>query len=127
MSKRRIKQTADREVEGMSTGASRSLTPGERPPDPKPMTVKDFVIHNLRNVLIEGGYDGLLNEVSECSCENDDLDPCGYMSLECEAGHKEPCPSQTGGSCDLGLENCEWHMLAGPRAKERQSDGKAKA
>lgn len=48
------------------------------------MTVLEMVERTLRT----NGYDGLFNESGECACLVTDLEPCGNMSSECEAGFK---------------------------------------
>ena len=51
------------------------------------------VIEMVIQALMDGGYDGLFSVDGECSCEMDDLEPCGEIGSECMAGYKtEVCP-----------------------------------
>ena len=62
-------------------------------------------IEDIVRAFIAGhGYDGLVDIDHECSCEMDDLAPCGEMSCSCQAGHKV--------SCDCG-EGCDFHVAPG--------------
>ena len=54
----------------------------------------------IQEWLINNGYHGLYSP-GECSCDADDLFPCGYFSTDCEPGHKMPC------DCEMG---CEYHI-----------------
>lgn len=54
------------------------------------MNVIDIVAQYLK----DNGYDGLVEETSECGCELSDLMPCGEgCGQGCRAGHKEPDPT----------------------------------
>lgn len=65
------------------------------------MNVKEIVIEYLE----KNGYEGLFCE--ECSCEIDDLFPCGEFVGDCEPGHKVPCPGAD--ICDA-FPDCTFHI-----------------
>lgn len=50
------------------------------------MTVIELVEKQLR----EMGADGLYNCRGECACLIGDLEPCGRLSGDCEAGIRDP-------------------------------------
>lgn len=47
------------------------------------------VVKIVRRFLVEKGYDGLFSP-GECACKLIDLEPCGQMTSECEAGYLHP-------------------------------------
>ena len=63
----------------------------------------------LEECLGEHGYDGLLNEENDCSCELDALCPCGSPYATCSPGHKV--------KCDCG-NRCEFHISPEKEAEE---------
>lgn len=63
------------------------------------MNVKEI----LEQWLKEHGFDGLVSEFEECSCEIGDLAPCDYSFLNCKPGYKIPC------TCG---EGCSFHVVA---------------
>ncbi len=54
----------------------------------------------VSNWLEVNGYDGLF-QPGECACKNDDLYPCGEMTLDCQPGYLKPA-----GNCSVH----EWHI-----------------
>lgn len=53
------------------------------------MTVQEMI----RAYLESNGYDGLFNP-GECCCKKDDLAPCEYIQMDCQAGYLAPCDCQ---------------------------------
>lgn len=82
------------------------------------MTVKAIV----RQYLSDHGFEGLVADMGECSCELDDLMPCECTGVDrCEPGYKIPCP---GDECEYGGD-CDWHISInkpGNRDAENTSD-----
>jgi len=61
-------------------------------------TVLDMVYDSLK----ERGFDGLVSDDFECSCELEDLAPCCEMSDQCTAGYKvTTCPDDCEPGCDF--------------------------
>jgi len=63
------------------------------------MTVLEIVEAYLR----KENFDGLYNEMGECSCELADLVPCGSWGTDCMPGIKAPCDGSCGEKCDLHI------------------------
>lgn len=61
------------------------------------------VVDIVKEYLIKNKYDGLYSCESGdlCCCTIDDLEPCGEMRGNCEAGHKVPC--ECGEGCDFHI------------------------
>ena len=70
------------------------------------INVGEIVMEYLR----ANGYDGLVDESSDCACELDDSEPCCYMTSACQPGHKVPCDCS-----DHDPHDHDFHMLAGKR------------
>jgi len=46
------------------------------------------VIEIVRDHLVSNGFDGLVQEDSECGCLCDDLAPCGGSISSCQPGYR---------------------------------------
>ena len=69
------------------------------------MTVKEIVIE----YLVKHGFDGLVSDDAECSCEIAGLMPCCFDNCsECKPGYKT--------ECDCG-EGCPFHIATQKDAK----------
>lgn len=55
----------------------------------------------LQQALLEQGFDGLVEEDSECACQSSDLAPCESDFSNCVPGYKIPC------TCGMG---CAFHI-----------------
>ena len=72
----------------------------------KPMTVIELVADCIK----KGGYDGLYDEHGECSCELDDLAPCGGLQNGCTMGYVYWCEDA---DCEFTLDaGRHFHMRA---------------
>jgi hypothetical protein len=62
------------------------------------------MIPNVKEIvkayLIANKFDGLFSD-GVCSCEVGDLEPCGQMQSDCQAGYKQKCDCSN---------NCKWHI-----------------
>jgi hypothetical protein len=52
------------------------------------MTVKEIV----REYLIKNGFEGLVNQDSECGCDMEDLIVCDERCNNCEPAYRHKCP-----------------------------------
>ncbi len=65
------------------------------------VTVKSI----LKEYLSQNGFEGIVNIFCECSCELDDLFPCGEDFSDCSPGYKTEC------TCG---EGCLFHISTSP-------------
>ena len=77
-----------------------------------------------KNILIEylktNGFDGLYSP-GECSCEVDDLGPCGQVCLECESGYKTDCSGCLQNDvCPYGYEQDGFDFCIGPKRQAKE-------
>ena len=69
------------------------------------MTVREIV----KKWLVDNGYGGLVNDMSDCGCEVDDLMPCDSEGCEsCEAGYKVFTKDITQEERDKLDDYCDW-------------------
>jgi len=62
------------------------------------------VLEIVKRYLLDNGYDGLYYP-GECSCDVDDLAPCGgdlNSVADCRPGHRVPCQCGEGCEYDIG-------------------------
>jgi hypothetical protein len=57
----------------------------------------------IKQLLIDGGYDGLYVP-GECACELSDLEPCDGMTSDCKPGYKRECDCGEGHNFHVGPE-----------------------
>jgi hypothetical protein len=94
------------------TGEVERLRGGPRKDGLRPQTASEMknptVMDIIKEYLKRHGYDGLYC-AGECACQVSELVPGCDMSMECRAGHFQPCPPECG--------EHEWHI--GPKKEAR--------
>jgi len=85
------------------------------------MNVKEIVSEYLKT----NKFDGLVWSGDLCGCLLEDLAPCGQISDDCEAGHRQNIDASA--DCDCGAcGKAHWHIVATqPISDESCTDAKA--